>query len=134
MTTEFFISMVPPTVTHQEKKITAVNGRLHLYEGPELKDARQKLTAHLSGHAPATPYASAVRLVTKWLFPRGSHKNGEWRTSKPDTDNLQKLLKDCMTKCGFWKDDALVASEIVEKFWADAPGIYIQIEELNSNE
>ena len=48
MTTEFFISMVPPTVTHQEKKITAVNGRLHVYEGPELKDARQKLTAYLS--------------------------------------------------------------------------------------
>ena len=75
-----------------------------------------------------------VRLVVKWLFPKGRHNNGEYRTTKPDTDNLQKLLKDCMTKCGFWKDDALVASEIVEKFWADVPGIYIQIEELNSNE
>ena len=26
-----------------------------------------------------------------------------------------------MTVFGFWKDDALVASEIVEKFWADPP-------------
>lgn len=130
MKTEFFISMVPPTVTHQEKRITAVNGRLHFYEGPELKNARQKLTAYLSGHAPATPYASAVRLVTKWLFPRGSHKNGEWRTSKPDTDNLQKLLKDVMTALHFWKDDALVCSELCEKFWADLPGLYIYIEEL----
>lgn len=130
MTTEFFISMVPPTVTHQEKKITTVNGRAHFYEGPKLKDARQKLTAYLSGHAPATPYTSAVRLVTKWLFPRGSHKNGEWRTSKPDTDNLQKLLKDVMTALHFWKDDALVCSELCEKFWADLPGLYIYIEEL----
>lgn len=130
MTTEFFISMVPPTVTHQEKKITAVNGRLHFYEGPELKDARQKLTAYLSGHAPATPYTSAVRLVTKWLFPKGSHQNGEWRTSKPDTDNLQKLLKDVMTSLHYWKDDALVCSELCEKFWADLPGLYIYIEEL----
>ncbi|WP_432651737.1 RusA family crossover junction endodeoxyribonuclease, partial [Huintestinicola sp.] len=32
--------------------------------------------------------------------------------------------------CGFWKDDALVASEIIEKFWADIPGIWICIEEL----
>ena len=32
--------------------------------------------------------------------------------------------------CGFWKDDALVASEFVEKFWADIPGIHIRIEEL----
>ena len=43
------------------------------------------------------------------------------------------LLKDCMTQTGFWKDDALVASEIVEKFWSDIPGIYIHIEELEGN-
>ena len=43
---------------------------------------------------------------------------------------LQKLLKDCMTHAGFWKDDALVASEIVEKFWSKIPGIYIRIKEL----
>ena len=41
-----------------------------------------------------------------------------------------KLLKDCMTLCRFWKDDALVVSEITEKFWADIPGIYVRIEEL----
>ena len=63
-------------------------------------------------------------------FPKQNHENGEYRITKPDTDNLQKMLKDCMTKVGFWKDDALVASEITEKFWADQPGIYIRIEEL----
>ena len=55
---------------------------------------------------------------------------GEYRITKPDTDNLNKLLKDCMTEVCFWKDDSLVASEIIEKFWADKPGIYIKIEEL----
>lgn len=56
--------------------------------------------------------------------------SGEYRITKPDTDNLQKLLKDCMTRCGFWKDDAQVASELCEKFWAEIPGIFIHIEEL----
>ena len=51
-------------------------------------------------------------------------------TNKPDTDNLVKLLKDCMTKVGFWKDDAQVTRDIVEKFWADIPGIYIRIKEM----
>ena len=64
----------------------------------------------------------------KWCFPKGRHRDGEYRITKPD--NLQKLLKDCMTTAGFWKDDALVASEVVEKFWAEVPGIYIRIEEL----
>lgn len=71
-----------------------------------------------------------VRLITKWCFPRGKHLDGTYRLSKPDTDNLQKLLKDCMTKVGFWDDDALVASEIVEKFWAEVPGIYVRIDRL----
>jgi len=35
-----------------------------------------------------------------------------------------------MTTVGFWKDDAQVTSEIAEKFWAEKPGIYIKIEEL----
>ena len=25
-----------------------------------------------------------------------------WKTSKPDTDNLIKMLKDCMTRTGYW--------------------------------
>jgi Holliday junction resolvase RusA-like endonuclease len=36
-----------------------------------------------------------------------------------------------MTDLGFWKDDALVTSEIIEKFWAEVPGIYISIQELS---
>ena len=76
------------------------------------------------------PFTGGIRLTTKWCFPNGSHADGEYRTTKPDTDNLQKLLKDVMTQQGFWKDDALVASEITEKFWAKIPGIYIRIEEL----
>ena len=35
-----------------------------------------------------------------------------------------------MTEVGFWKDDAQVASEIIEKFYARIPGIYIRVEQL----
>lgn len=130
MVTEFFMAMIPPTVTHQEKKIHVVDGKPITYEPPALASARDKLKCHLYNHRPDAPYKCGVRLVTKWLFPRGKHADGEYRITKPDTDNLQKLLKDCMTDVGFWKDDALVASEITEKFWAERPGIYIRIEEL----
>ena len=104
-----------------------------MYEEDDLKEARTKLTAHLGKHIPREKYTTGVRLLVKWCFPLcGNHKDGEYRTSKPDTDNLQKLLKDVMTDLGYWKDDALVASEIVEKFWADFPGIFIRIEELEN--
>lgn len=128
--TEFFMFMNPPTITHQEKQVMIKNGKPVFYEPQELKTVRHKLTASLMEHKPEVPYTSGVRLITKWCFPKGRHHDGEYRITKPDTDNLQKLLKDCMTSCGFWKDDALVASEIVEKFWAEIPGIWIRIELL----
>lgn len=127
---EFFMAMNPPTVTAQEHKVTVINGRPVFYNPPDVKDAKLKLCGYLAKYKPKKRIESGCRLVTKWCFPNGRHKDGEYRITKPDTDNLQKLLKDCMTMCGFWKDDALVASEIVEKFWAEVPGIYIRIEEL----
>lgn len=132
---QFFLPMIPPTVTHQEKKWRVVNGKPKPYEPPELVAARSKLKAHLAMHRPSQPITSGIRLMVKWCFPRGgNHRNGEYRTTKPDTDNLQKLLKDVMTGLGYWKDDALVASEIVEKFWAEVPGIYIYIETLEDKQ
>lgn len=131
MMIKFFMPMIPPTVTAQEHKVKVVNGKPKFYDPPQVTDAKSKLIAALSQHRIEHPFTSAIRLVVKWLFPvSGRHRNGEYRITRPDTDNLQKMLKDCMTKCGFWKDDALVASEVVEKFWADIPGIWICIEEL----
>lgn len=131
MKTEFFVPMIPPTVTHQEKKLTVRNGKPYTYEPQELKAARAKLEAYLAQYAPPVPFHGALRLMVKWCFPiAGKHTDGEYRATRPDTDNLQKLLKDVMTKLGYWNDDALVASEIVEKFWAERPGLYVLVEEL----
>lgn len=124
---EFFLAITPPTTTHQQKKVASINGRLRFYEPPKLKAARELLTLHLKLHRPKKPFSAPVRLYVRWCFPRGRHKPG-WKTTRPDTDNLQKLLKDCMTDVGFWKDDALVCSEIVEKFWAEKPGVFIRVE------
>lgn len=129
--TEFFMKMEKvPTVTAQERRVRFVKGKPIFYDSPRIKSAKALLVAHLKQHRPPKPYDSGVRLRVIWLFPKGRHKDGEYRITKPDTDNLQKMLKDCMTMCGYWKDDALVASEICEKFWAEVSGIYIRIEEL----
>lgn len=132
---QFFMPLRPPTVTHNAKQLHAFMraGRpcAVLHDSPALKDARAKLHAHLAPHAPAKPLDGPVRLVVKWLFPaEGRRPDGSYKTTRPDTDNLEKALKDEMTRLGFWHDDAQVASEITEKFWADTPGIYIEVSKL----
>ncbi|OPA76973.1 hypothetical protein BVG16_15775 [Paenibacillus selenitireducens] len=130
--TEFFMPMKKvPTVTAQQKQVTVINNKPVFYEPDELKTARAKLMAYLGQNVPKVKYTGPVRLIVKWCFPLvKGREDGQYKHTKPDTDNLQKLLKDCMTDCGYWKDDALVVSEIVEKFWATLPGIYIKIEEV----
>ena len=61
MATEFFLAMNPPTVTHQEHKITVVKGKPIFYDPPELKAARQKLMAYLGREVPEEPYQKGVR-------------------------------------------------------------------------
>lgn len=133
MEISFFMAMVPPTCTHQEKSVRVRNGKPVVYEPEELKAARAKLTAYLAQHRPERKFCGAVRLVVRWCFPRGRHADGEYRITRPDTDNLQKLLKDCMTAVHFWNDDAQVACELCEKFWADVPGIWISAEEIDGS-
>ena len=132
MRTEFFIPMAKvPTTTQQMHKVKVVNGKPMFYEPAEVTALRSKLSDAVGPHRPQQPIDGAIRLMVKWCFPLcGKHQDGEYRTSKPDTDNLQKMLKDVMTVNHFWKDDAQVASEICEKFWAKVPGLYIVIEEL----
>lgn len=130
---EFFMPMAKvPTATHQEIGIRVVNGKAITFEKPAAKQTREKLMAHLGPFKPTEMFVGRpLRLTAKWCYKAtGKHKDGEYKITRPDTDNLDKTLKDCMTDLGFWKDDSLVASEIIEKFWADLPGIYVKIEEL----
>lgn len=129
---KFKLKMEPPTTTAQMHKVGVRNGKPYFYDPPEVRDAKQKLMAYLSQHRPPEPLKGPIGLSTTWLYKvKGTHKHGDYRDTKPDTDNLQKLLKDCMTELGFWNDDAQVAIEVVEKRWtAKEPGIEISVEAI----
>jgi Holliday junction resolvase RusA-like endonuclease len=130
---KIFLLLDPPTITAQQNKVTLVNKKPVFYKPEKLKEARRTLIKHLKPFKPDKPLEGAIKLHVIWKFPRGKrHKHYEWRITKPDTDNLEKMLKDCMTEVGFWKDDAQVVKEIVEKRWSDDPtGISIEMDKLD---
>ena len=72
-----------PTVTAQERRVMAVKGKPVFYDSPRIKSAKALLVAHLKQHRPPKPYDSGVRLRVSWLFPKGRHKDGEYRITKP---------------------------------------------------
>ena len=128
---QFFMPMVPPGTTFQDKELAVQKGKPVIFDSAELIAVKMKLRGHLAKNVPPEPFRGAVRVITKWCYPAtDKHPDGTWKITKPDTDNLQKALLDCMTKLGFWKDDAQVCSQIVEKFWSTVPGVFVYITQL----
>jgi len=132
---DFFLEMDPPTVTAQMRRVTVRDGKPMFYKSQKLKSARALFIGELMLHRPEYPMNGPIRLHVTWFFPTKSHKTGEWRTTRPDTDNLQKLLKDCMTETGYWNDDAQVCIECIGKLWTRVrPGIQIKVERIEDDE
>ena len=130
MEINFFMPMEKiPTATGQEKGYSKRSGTY--YEPDNVKMARAKLNAHLAPHRPQKPLEGPIYLVVRWGFPATeTHPANTWKTTRPDTDNLQKILKDEMTKLGFWHDDAQVCGELITKFYAKIPGIAVNVREM----
>lgn len=141
LVTRFILDIDPPTITAQEARIAVVKNKVtgkHIpkrYKQPELADVEEKYLAYLSQHKPDQPVDGPVELCVEWYFGTKTRKlDNRWKTTKPDTDNLNKLLKDCMTKAGFWHDDAQVAIELISKKWSMNPCIVITIYKLDGDQ
>lgn len=94
---------------------------------------KETLEAYLKPFAPEEPFDCPVRLSIQWRFAYGKsgHKDGEYKRTRPDLDNLHKALQDIMTKLGYWTDDNLVVEVLAQKIWHNArPGLNIRITPL----
>lgn len=117
-----FLRLEPdiPKLTHQNGiKTRVVNGHAQVYKTPALRDLEAKYMSLLRPYAPKEPWDVPIHLVTEWIFLKPKSAKGMLKTTKPDLNNLIKSFEDCMTRCGFWKDDALIYSHTSTKLWAD---------------
>lgn len=134
-----FVRLEPdiPKLTHQNGiRICSARGDTspRIFKTPALRALEAKYISLLKPHAPSEPWNCPIRLTTEWVFRKPKGAKGIFKTTKPDTDNLVKTLKDCMTRCGYWKDDALIVSDICAKLWADENephGIIIRIQDCS---
>lgn len=131
---KFKLKMIPPTATAQQKGERVVGGYIHHYKKKNVAQAEAILRDALLPYVPEAPIMDLpILLEVSWMFPypksARKHELGQkrWKITRPDTDNLNKMLKDVMTDMGFWKDDALICAEFVKKMYSDEPGIVINI-------
>lgn len=135
MNVEFFEPMDKiPTVTAQQKGVNfkTKDPKKRFYKKPEIEALENRYKAMFLKNRPRRLLQGAIALKVVFRFPlTKGHREGEWKTTKPDTDNMLKLLKDCGTKI-LWKDDAQIVYEIVMKKYAKESGIVFQAYELDN--
>lgn len=107
--------------------------------GKKNNTSKSELLCLLKDYVPEKPFTGAVELIISWCYawrtsePKKNRKLGyKYCTTKPDVDNICKQLNDCMTRLGYWIDDALVAKLTFEKMWCEEPHITITIRELEN--
>lgn len=115
-----------PKGTAQMKRY---NGRTRTYfKSQRLQQTEDFYLNELRSYAPTAPITGAVSLSIDFdYFTPTKKKRGTWKTSRPDCDNLVKLLIDCMTKLGFWEDDSQIARLRVSKRYAEGEQAQITI-------
>ena len=125
---QFFIPLRKiPSITQQEHKITTRGGK------PRIYDTRQLFRDHLARHRPEAPLEGPVELYVVWCYPATKeHPAGTWKITKPDTDNLIKLVKDEMTRLGFWHDDAQVCMELNAKCYDRISGVSFRVQSMEA--
>lgn len=84
-------------------------------------------------HKPESPLDCPLRVVMEFYFkrPKSHYRTGKFshilkpdaptnHITRPDSDNLAKMVKDALNKV-FWKDDSLVCDLHIKKIYSESP-------------
>ena len=138
---DFFIPCIPPTSTSQTKRLVMIQGKPRFFPNKKVAAAKKDLMLFLKETQPKQPMEGPIELWITFIWPwrsaepkRNRAQGTLHKTTKPDCDNLAKLITDCLTKLVYWNDDSQVCRLRVAKYWGSDPGISVTIfhpEEIN---
>lgn len=114
---------------------------VQIYDDPKSRKAKQGIIEIIQAKAPTKPLDCPLQLDLNFYLsrPKGHYRTGRnsgnlkssaplLHISRPDIDNLLKLVMDAMTGV-FWRDDSLVCKGTTIKQYSERPRteIYIKI-------
>lgn len=114
----------PPTVTHHDKKIGmrfGKGGKKHatLRDTPELEAARNWFIERIPFSEKCV--APPIIFTAMWFFPSTAENAGKPMITKPDLDNIEKVLLDVLALRGWIEHDQHVFMHHTQKWHAIHP-------------
>ena len=126
---EFEHPCIIPNSTAQQRRMTAKGGFLP----PRTMQAKAFWQALMEKHAPAAPWTGPLSLIVIFYYQKKSKTL--YKTTKPDLDNLMKMVQDAMQQTGYFVNDSQISILSVGKYYStDFAGIRLSLEQLQEPE
>lgn len=124
-----YLPIDPPTRTAQQKGVRVVHGHPQFFEKKEVSEAKAVLKDLLLKFVPDETIKGPVRIEVTFAFGTTVRKKirDEYRTTRPDLDNLFKGLADVLCELGFLEDDSIIVSLSLRKLWVPVEDAHLSI-------
>lgn len=142
MQIQFFVSGIPKAQPRMRAFSRNFGGKhvARVYDPGTAEGWKGAIALTARTHCPATPIDCALRLDIDFYFPRPKclmrRKDPDGRiphTAKPDRDNCDKAVLDCLKTLGFFRDDAQICAGEPRKWYAakdGMPGALIRLSDV----
>ena len=127
MKIEFTHACKIPSSTAQQRRMNSRGG----YLAPRTAQAKAFWQALFEKYAPDRPLQGPLSVIVLFYYHRPKGNKSQYKTTRPDLDNLMKMAQDAMMHTGYFKDDSQIAIQSLGKFNTDDfEGIKYSLEEL----
>lgn len=129
---ELFCPMRVPTATHNGLlAVSDRRGKARLVKSQALREAEAAWESHLARFAPPRPLSGPLMADVRFCWAADArHPAGTPKETKPDLDNVEKAFWDALQRLRYFVGDQQVALKTVAKLYAEAPGVYVRLEEM----
>ena len=129
---ELFCPMRVPTATHNGLlAVSDRRGKARLVKSQALREAEASWESHLARFAPPRPLSGPLMADVRFCWAADArHPAGTPKATKPDLDNVEKAFWDALQRLRYFVGDQQVALKTVAKLYAEAPGVYVKLEEM----
>ncbi len=130
----------------QSFRATIRAGHIHAYQPESVEGATDDILTQVIAQLPQghIPWDGGIKVQMQFIFPftqalrknkavMESYKSGNkvLKTTKPDLDNLEKLVYDAMAY-RVYVNDSQICNKFSEKIYGDIPGINISLKHIGS--
>jgi len=133
----FTVYLMPKA--RQEPGSCVIGGHASVYKKTSQRDYERFLMIELDKHRPTLPFTGPLYLKLTVFLPIPKSHSDWWKEAaqkgiirpitKPDWDNLGKVIGDCMERKGFFGNDSQIVSVFFNKYYSLNPRWEISLQE-----